>query len=203
MGALEKALRLQSRGLSLLERLSPSARGAARHLSADAQDLLSRMLEVDESARISLADVPAHPWCRRPLEETSPRLAEKLARLRETQRSLETEGAGKPRYLARDGDALINAVIDRAIAVRAVLPRMMVAAACTPRARAPLCAHDTGEAEWPPGPFPLASKTDRQRPAEARGRGPARDPRAVVSYVAGEHQAASAAGHLHGKASCC
>lgn len=74
------------------------------------------MLEADEEPRISMVDVQAHPWCTRPLEPSSPALAAKLRVLREKQEVLEA-GAGIPRFLARDGNALIHEVVQRAFRV--------------------------------------------------------------------------------------
>lgn len=76
------------------------------------------MLEADEDKRISMRDVEAHPWCTRPLESSSPLLAAKLRRLRERQAAL-AAGNGLPRYLARDGNALIHQVVQRALRARA------------------------------------------------------------------------------------
>lgn len=71
------------------------------------------MLEADEETRISMKDVQAHPWCTRSLAQSSPALHAKLLKLQEKQAALDA-GAGLPRFLARDGNGLIQMVVQRA-----------------------------------------------------------------------------------------
>lgn len=128
----------KSRVDAFLDRLFPRSRAAARRLTPSAHNMLGRMLNDPDDccARLSLEEVAHHPWCARlesgSLARSSPVLVDKLVRLAEAQASLEEaerRDGKKPRYLARDGGALVDAVVER---LRYVLRRLKPVADLSP-----------------------------------------------------------------------
>lgn len=63
VGALRKALEKSRRPWR--EALGPGARRALHTLTADALDLLDRLLHPEEEQRMGLEEAPEHAWCRR------------------------------------------------------------------------------------------------------------------------------------------
>lgn len=63
LGALRKALERSRRPWR--EALGPGARRALHTLSAEALDILDRLMDPDEGGRMAVEQAADHPWCRR------------------------------------------------------------------------------------------------------------------------------------------